>query len=251
MKKVVVHSITLVFLLLATVQDLYAHTETDTVSYVLKNDTAQSDTLQYLKAEPRGIDHSSVEKYKNDSEYNYDYTPPEESESFLDRLLRWIAGNRPVSSGLDTGVDLIFYLVITFAVIMIIYLIVSGNFTGIVTGAAKKTAAAYTVADVDIDTINFDELIAEAIAQKEFRRAVRLYYLQTLKLLSDKHLIEFKPDKTNADYLREFKKAELKQEFARLTYVYEYVWYGHFEINESNLVAATKAFTDFKTTLKP
>ncbi len=235
----------------------YAFAQTDTnvtpaQDVTASADTAHSDTLEYLKAEPRGIDEATIDKYKKDEDYRYDYTPPpENSTSFWDWLLSLFEFDRP-SPNVNPGriIDIISYLVIAFAVIMIIYIIVSGNFTGIIRGSAKKTGVEYTVNDIDINAIDFDALIAEALAQKDYRKVVRLYYLQTLKALSDKNLIEFQPDKTNADYMRELKKSDLKPVFARLTYVYEYVWYGQFEIDENNFSAASKAFNDFKTTLK-
>lgn len=215
-------------------------------------DTTQSDTLEYLKADPRSIDEATLEKYKKDEDYAYDYTPPpEDSESFWDWLWSLFEIDMPNTNVNPSSVfDVISYLVIAFAVIMILYIIVSGNFTGIVRGSAKKTGVEYTVNDIDIDAIDFDALIAEALTIKDYRRVVRLYYLQTLKALSDKNLIEFQPDKTNADYMRELKKSDLKPVFAKLTYVYEYVWYGQFEIDDNNFLAASKAFNDFKTTLK-
>lgn len=235
----------------------YVFAQTDSIivpqnEQLAKADTTHSDTLEYLKAEPRGVDQATIDKYKKDDDYHYDYTPPpEDSQSFWD-WLRSLFRRNTETPDVDPGnlFDIISYLIIAFAVAMIIYIIVSGNFTGIVRGTAKKTGVEYTVNDIDINAIDFDALIAEALGLKDYRKVVRLYYLQTLKALSDKNLIEFQPDKTNADYMRELKKSDLKPVFARLTYVYEYVWYGQFEIDENNFSAASKAFNDFKTTLK-
>lgn len=259
MKKAYIYTTLLVCLFIACSSYVFAQTESaiePTQGLIATTDTTQSDSLHYLKAQPRGINQTTIDKYKKDSDYQYDYSPPLlESESFWDRFWAWLRNlfeTDKRAQTIDPGsiFDVVSYILIAFAVIMILYIIVSGNFTGIIRGSAKKTGVEYTVNDIDINAIDFDALIAVAIAEKNYRKVVRLYYLQTLKALSDKNLIEFQPDKTNADYMRELKKTDLKPVFAKLTYVYEYVWYGHFEIDEHNFSAASKAFNDFKSTLK-
>ncbi|MEI7487385.1 MAG: hypothetical protein WCJ72_08235 [Chryseobacterium sp.] len=53
-----------------------------------------------------------------------------------------------------------------------------------------------------------------------------------LKKLSDKKSINWNPEKTNKDYVTELKVPNLKNEFSNLSYIFEYVWYGEFSIDE-------------------
>ena len=66
-------------------------------------------------------------------------------------------------------------------------------------------------ADVDAeDTIygvDFDTAISQAVANSNFREAIRLRYLQTLKTLTDASLIDWQPFKTPTQYVREFSAA--------------------------------------------
>ena len=85
--------------------------------------------------------------------------------------------------------------------------------------------------DVQEDTIygvDFEAGISEALSQKDYRQAVRLLYLQTLKQLSDAGHIDWQPSKTPSQYVREYGQkafAELSQHFIR-------VRYGNFEATE-------------------
>ena len=63
-----------------------------------------------------------------------------------------------------------------------------------------------------------------------------------LKSLSDKNIIEWDIEKTNLDYQREIQNTEIKKNFRFLSYVYEYSWYGEFELTEDDFRKAENAF---------
>lgn len=82
------------------------------------------------------------------------------------------------------------------------------------------------------DPSHYDELISQAVLNKNFRSAIRYGYLQTLFMLADKGLLQFAADKTNYQYVKELAGKPYQNEFAAITLNYEYVWYGNFEIAE-------------------
>lgn len=107
-------------------------------------------------------------------------------------------------------------------------------------------------AKIDTQTIaehihEFDlpALIQKAIAQKDFSVATRLYYLLTIKTLSDKNLIQWKKDKTNRNYLNELKGIDIKNQFSQLTNIFERVWYGEVAVNEAIFGEIEGAFKGF------
>jgi hypothetical protein len=69
-------------------------------------------------------------------------------------------------------------------------------------------------------------------------------------LLSDKSLIEWEVNKTNAIYVREFKQNGGNDVFASLTYQFEYVWYGDFRIDKSVFEMIEVSFEQFKDQIK-
>jgi hypothetical protein len=99
--------------------------------------------------------------------------------------------------------------------------------------------------DVDegrIDRIEFVSEIDAAIARGDYRRASRLLYLRLLKQLSDAGRIVWKPEKTNHDYLRELGSNDLARSFARVTLLFDYIWYGDFHIDEPTFQQVRGAF---------
>lgn len=74
---------------------------------------------------------------------------------------------------------------------------------------------------------DLDRFLLEALAQGNFPLAIRLYYLQIIKDLSEKSAIRWSREKTNRDYLREMRGHLLAESFREATRTYEYVWYGN------------------------
>jgi hypothetical protein len=101
----------------------------------------------------------------------------------------------------------------------------------------------------NIHEINFDESIETALAVKDYRLAVRLLYLRTLKQLSDANLISWKIEKTNTAYLHELKDAEQRKKFSIVTRQFEYVWYGEFPVDGRSFQSINAYFQDFKQSI--
>jgi len=74
---------------------------------------------------------------------------------------------------------------------------------------------------------DLDRFLREALAQGNFTLAIRLYYLQIIKELSEKNAIRWSREKTNRDYLREMRGHPLAESFRETTRTYEFVWYGN------------------------
>ncbi|MEO6632642.1 MAG: DUF4129 domain-containing protein [Mucilaginibacter sp.] len=116
-------------------------------------------------------------------------------------------------------------------------------------GEAAKINLPYSESLEDIHGIDFDAEIEKAVAQHNFRLAVRLLYLKCLKQLSDKSLIQWQIDKTNSAYIAELASPQQKQIFGLLTRQFEYVWYGNFAINKQAFTDIDLLFQDFKKQL--
>ena len=83
----------------------------------------------------------------------------------------------------------------------------------------------------DIFAIRFDKEIALAEEAENYRLAVRLWYLRTLKALADKGFIDYKPGRTNHDYVAHLSGGQYYRDFSRLTRNFEYTWYGQFKLS--------------------
>ena len=114
----------------------------------------------------------------------------------------------------------------------------------------KKVAEKLVYEDEDIHETDLDALLNKALNHKDYRLAIRYYYLSILKTLSNKKLIDYHKDKTNSEYLFEIENLTTRSEFSYLTYVYTYIWYGDFPIDEANFKIAENKYQSFKTSLK-
>lgn len=114
---------------------------------------------------------------------------------------------------------------------------------------ARVQAKQLVFEEKDINDIDLDELLQKAIHQNDYRLAIRYYYLITLKKLANKKLIEYHKDKTNSEYLFEIENSQTKNHFAYLSYVYSYVWYGEFPIDQNSFKIAQNKYQSFLNSL--
>lgn len=83
----------------------------------------------------------------------------------------------------------------------------------------------------NIFEINYSERIEKAVQQGDYRLAVRLLFLQMLKSMAGRNIIQYKQDCTNFDYLIQLRGSPYYENFFRLARNYEYSWYGHFPVS--------------------
>lgn len=84
----------------------------------------------------------------------------------------------------------------------------------------------------DIQVIDYSGLLEEAIANRNYRLAIRYLYITTLQKLQNAELIQWHKEKTNRDYYYELPN-EYQPAFNDILRIYEYVWYGEFDASES------------------
>ena len=92
-------------------------------------------------------------------------------------------------------------------------------------------------------------MIQAALNEQNYRLAVRFYYLLVLQKLAQKDLIDWQVQKTNADYVYEIKDNTLRGNFSRLTRIYDFIWYGNFEVNANDFAKAEKEFKTITASL--
>ncbi len=76
--------------------------------------------------------------------------------------------------------------------------------------------------------------------------AVRILYLQTLKMLSEKNIITYQADFTNMHYMQQLSQTLFYKDFFTITRHYEYVWYGEFAVSESAFDRIKNDFTSIQ-----
>ncbi len=107
-----------------------------------------------------------------------------------------------------------------------------------------------TVIDENVDKEKLGAMLEKALDEKQYRLAVRLTYLIVLKRLAETEQIHWQADKTNHSYLNELGDKTLRQPFANLTRLYEYVWYGDFDINAGHYKDIETDFNELNRRLR-
>lgn len=207
----------------------------------------------------RDFDPQKIEEYRNRSEYDYGerlqftfWDWLERLGERISRLLREYFNFKFPEAGIDQG-DVILFIVAALAVAGIVFLIFKGKFGWLFSGRKFKTGKEpeYSVYEENIHDINFGDEIEQAVQSKNYRKAIRLFYLKSLKLLSDAGHIQWQINKTNTDYRREISHKDLREEFDFLSLAFEYVWYGEFEPTEETFLETFDKFRSFNNRFTP
>lgn len=101
----------------------------------------------------------------------------------------------------------------------------------------------------NIFEMNFEKEIQQAISNENYRLAVRLMYLRTLKDLSNRNLINYTHEKTNSDYLFHLAGSPYYKNFFGLTRSFDYTWYGKFPLSKEGFLTIQNHFSNFQQQL--
>lgn len=130
----------------------------------------------------------------------------------------------PLPGGL---LNVIAYALIIGAIGYILFLIIKNTSFQTNQKINKSDTADHSTPVENIQELEIDRLLREAIAAGNYRLAIRICFLGMLKKLDDDGFIAWKKDKTNRDYLAELlSKESYFDEIRALTLAYEQVWYG-------------------------
>ncbi|HWD90557.1 MAG TPA: DUF4129 domain-containing protein [Mucilaginibacter sp.] len=205
----------------------------------------------------RRLDSAALNRYSRDPDFNYTHERTEQQMSWWERLWnrfwRWVDSLFPKFSGGGNVVAVIKFLLIAAFAFLIIWLITRLFKIDLLRLFGKKKnddGIPYSEQTENIHEINFDEAINKALHDRNYRLAVRLLYLRSLKQLNDAGLIHWRMEKTNLAYLNELENPEYKRLFGALTVRFEYVWYGDFPINNEVFQNIDSLFRDFNSRLK-
>ncbi|CAN5438671.1 hypothetical protein BH10BAC1_BH10BAC1_08530 [soil metagenome] len=202
------------------------------------------------KVEVRQLNAEEQQKLLDNTDYKYDRIGPA-PKSMWDRFKEWfwrMIDELFDSKGGKVGLSIFQYILIAAVIIIIVLLVLKNDIRAVFFGKSASVAIDFKEFDEDIHKINFDELIATAISKGDYRKAVRLHFLKLLKELTDNNLITWQIDKTNNDYSMELSSSKYNSKFRELALMYEYIWYGDFQLDESNFKSTILKFKEFKVT---
>ncbi len=174
-----------------------------------------------------------LEKLRSERAYRYEMEEPPATnpvqrfiKSVLKAIYRFLQGS---SFGSSWN-----YLILFLAAGIIIYLFFKAKSFPFMTPhekIASKTDLLY--GREDIHKVNFDTALENALRNEDYRLGIRILYLKTLKLLADQSFINWHPERTNQNYVQDLSSTDIYDDFKRITYFFEYAWYGDFRIGQA------------------
>lgn len=97
--------------------------------------------------------------------------------------------------------------------------------------AIQRASDGIVITEANLDQYlhetDLQRFLRSALEAGNYALAIRLYYLQIIKNLSQRHLIKWSKEKTNRDYLREVRQHPQYEAFREATRIFERVWYGN------------------------
>ncbi|MGY5850821.1 DUF4129 domain-containing protein [Salegentibacter sp. F14] len=165
-------------------------------------------------------------------------------------LIEWLFGGYEPGSLLELLIVAFPYLLLLMVLFLIAWLFVKFNPNYAPAHSATQAKVFYSQEEKIIRSEDIRKLIRKAVSQENFRLAIRYHYLDTLRKMDRYGVIDYNFDKTNQDYSAELKSQKLQYQFNRITRIYEYSWYGDFQVSQEKYHLAESAFLDIEEMIK-
>ena len=189
--------------------------------------------------------------YKKDPAFNYlETTIP---SNWWQQFKHWFydkLGNLLINKKSSLAVKWIVILLGATALIFLVYKLLGMNIMHIFGRQSRSDQTQLIDPTENIHVIDFDAELQQAIESNNFKSAIRLLYLKSLKELTDKQYIDWQPGKTNQTYIQELSEKPFQGNFALLTNQFEYTWYGDFTVQKQHFTIIKEAFNTFNTAIK-
>jgi len=132
--------------------------------------------------------------------------------------------------------DYLLYLIIGLVVLLILYKLYNN---GMIFQYRKEYKTNENITHFDyiennLLTIDLVKLINNAKKDQNYRLAIRYYHYQNTQNLALKNYFNWDPKKTNQQLSYLIKDQRIKEIFEHNTTIFNQIWFGEFEINETN-----------------
>lgn len=198
-----------------------------------------------------------TDKYSG-NDYIYERTV--EQSGWWTRFKQWLSdlfqklfnlsGDGQASSFTEVALKIFYVVVFLLVVYFIFRAIINKEGTWVFGKSSEKNIVPVTDIESNIHVADFKSLIEIAESEKNYRLAVRYYYLWLLRSLTNAQLIDYDVEKTDSDYLYELQSKDNRDQFSYTSYLYNYIWYGEFDVNTQQFDKAKHAFTTFINNVK-
>jgi hypothetical protein len=178
-------------------------------------------------------------RYKGNSFKYNDYQPPVRKPRTAKRV------------DVTGGLGIVFKILLVLAGLFLLYILyrVLSDFkyakkNGLNSVEANPIRQSTDGLEEEIDTESLTFLIQDAKSSGNYTLAIRYYFLLYLEKLQENNVLIYHREKTNSDYLSEIKDTERSTQFLKISYLFEYAWYGKKPIDESAFAEIEAVFKE-------
>jgi hypothetical protein len=239
----------------------FAQTIDDTVSYQLE-DTVEivrlEDEDSFYQGRPdstviseRSFNEKQLQDLKDDPDMNYEQ-PPTIAETLWDRFWAWILDflDSLFDKAIHTNWGQVILYILGIALIIILVMMILKVDAFRMISSAQSSGANLNGIHENIHEMNFDKLLSDATGQQDYRRGIRLLFLYALKILADRHLIQWESGKTNHEYVEELQHKDLRIGLNELSFYFDYAWYGNFHITADTFKKVENMFNQWRSNVR-
>ncbi|HOZ50817.1 MAG TPA: hypothetical protein PLU17_03100 [Chitinophagaceae bacterium] len=252
----------LIFLLIYSYQVSYSQSLVDTPYHELQNeidslDTNEEDSIEEDNEEAEeGVDSSTLrtisdnnwQKIKEDKAFVYKKEKEKpKKKSSVD--IKPLVGISDFLGGVFFKA--IMFLIVGILLVIIIYHLFFTGENGYWKSRKSKKSTSFETSFENIEVFSeWDLALKEALINKDYRLAVRVLYLETLQIMNRNGWIEFEQEKTNWDYVQKLSSTIHHKVFSALTIYFDYIWYGHFNIDQDRYQLIETKFRNFQNEIR-
>ena len=201
----------------------------------------------------RQIEQETLQELYTDEEMDYQLANPDDNwwVQFRNWLLLQLLKlfGTPRAAGF---IEIILYTIAIAAIVYVVLRLLNVDLSGLLSNGNRKAVVQEEghAPHEDIHAIDFKAALAEALRNQEWNKAIRLLYLSSLKELTDREHITWKPGKTNYQYQQELSIPQLQSSFRQLGYFFEWAWYGNFQMQEQSYREAEQHYQSLTQNLQ-
>ncbi len=236
----------ILFIIICSIIGLTTYAQKDTLS--LAHDTSE--------ISPKRISERDLETYLNDPKFDYEEiksSAPEWWISFKNwisntvlKFFEWVFGIEKASGAFHVFLEISPYILLVLLLFILIKFFINVNARSVLYAKKNQSTVALSEEEHIIKNEDIQELIKNALANSDYRLAIRYYYLYILQIMTQENIISWEHQKTNEDYIVEIEKAHIQTPFKTLTRLYDYIWYGDFPIDKLKFEKAESKFLALK-----
>ena len=144
-------------------------------------------------------------------------------------------GNNSIFGNGDfSGFFKIMFFVVVIGLLTYLMMKIAGGTAFLSNRKVEKEEIGYSIENVEanLQKADLEGFARHALDKQDYKLAIRLYYLQIIKILNQNKLIKWKRDKTNNEYIREMRPSTYFKDFRSITRLFERVWYGDVNVQE-------------------